>query len=391
MTRYEAGRFSPPERAGYTLRAVRERVRAWGPRLILKWALIVGLAFGLGSLAELYGFPAPHLFAAAVVGLAAALRGLARDTLPPLLYMAAQAVTGVVVGAYFNLSSLAAIGGDWLPVVVVTSLTLGLSIAGGILFSRVSGVDRLTASLGMIAGGSAAIVAASDEMEADSRLVALMQYMRLVLVVVATPLLVRFVLSPSGSYEALGPGEVESEVGLWGYLATPVIAAAGAWIGSRLRVPLGALVVPLLLTAGLASLGAFPTTAKLPDVAPEALREIAFMLIGLEVGLRFTPATLRRASGLVPVMFVFTLALVVVTGLLAWGLTLLTKISLLNAYLATTPGGINAIVATAYGSQADAGFVFAVQALRLVAMVLIAPPLVRWLVGRTERKSKREA
>jgi uncharacterized membrane protein AbrB (regulator of aidB expression) len=53
----------------------------------------------------------------------------------------------------------------------------------------------------------------------------------------------------------------------------------------------------------------------------------------------------------------------------------------LDAYLATTPGGIYAVLATAVGSGADTAFVLAVQALRLLVMVIAAPPLVRLLAS----------
>jgi uncharacterized protein len=40
------------------------------------------------------------------------------------------------------------------------------------------------------------------------------------------------------------------------------------------------------------------------------------------------------------------------------------------------------VLATAVGSGADTTFVLAVQVLRLFAMLLAAPLLARWLVGR---------
>ncbi len=65
---------------------------------------------------------------------------------------------------------------------------------------------------------------------------------------------------------------------------------------------------------------------------------------------------------------------------LAWLLELTTDVPLLDAYLATTPGGLYAVLPIAYGSGADTTFVLAVQGLRLFAMVLAAPAVVRWLV-----------
>ncbi len=56
-----------------------------------------------------------------------------------------------------------------------------------------------------------------------------------------------------------------------------------------------------------------------------------------------------------------------------------TGVSGLDAYLATTPGGLYAVLATATGSGADATFVLAVQVLRLFVMLLAAPLVARRL------------
>jgi len=57
-------------------------------------------------------------------------------------------------------------------------------------------------------------------------------------------------------------------------------------------------------------------------------------------------------------------------------------VSLLTAYLATTPGGLSAVLATAFASGADTTVVLAVQALRLLLMVLAAPVAARLLRPR---------
>jgi uncharacterized protein len=62
-------------------------------------------------------------------------------------------------------------------------------------------------------------------------------------------------------------------------------------------------------------------------------------------------------------------------------------VSLLDAYLATTPGGLYAVLAAAFGTGADTTFVIAVQTLRLFVMVLLAPLVVRRLVRAAPRAS----
>ena len=60
----------------------------------------------------------------------------------------------------------------------------------------------------------------------------------------------------------------------------------------------------------------------------------------------------------------------------------LTGATPLEGYLATTPGGIYAVLATAISSGVDVAFVVAVQVLRVIVMLLLAPVAARWVAGR---------
>jgi membrane AbrB-like protein len=160
-------------------------VRRTAPWVLLGAATAV-VGWSLGAL----GFPSPYLFGALLVGLAVALVRPDRFDLPGWSVNAAQAVTGVTLGAYLQSSSLRALGHDWVPVALVSAATLALTLAAGVGLARATGVDRPTAALGMVAGGASGIVSMADELGADDRLVAFMQYLRVLVVVLLTPLLV---------------------------------------------------------------------------------------------------------------------------------------------------------------------------------------------------------
>src|SRR4051794_680069 len=131
--------------------------------------------------------PSPTLFAALLVGIAVALRSSRSFELPRHVFTGAQAVVGVTLGAYLQSSSLTALADSWLPVTLVSLATLGLSLACGAVLSRVTALDPATATLGSIAGGASGIVGMSDELGGDDRLVAFIQYLRVLVVVVLTP------------------------------------------------------------------------------------------------------------------------------------------------------------------------------------------------------------
>ena len=325
------------------------------------------------------GLPSPSLFAALLVGIVAALRMPTPPAVPAGAFRAAQAITGASLGVYVESSSLHSVASAWLPVALVSAGTLALSILAGLALTRFAGVDRPTGALGMVAGGASGIVGMADELGADDRLVAVMQYLRVLVVVVLTPLLVRIAFGHPHRGGGGGPGSapVIGSARDWGLLAAAL--ALGALLAVVTRIPAASLLGPMVVAAAFSlvlSGGGF--------VVPAILREPAFAGIGLQVGLRFTPEMLRRAGRLLLPALAAILALLVSCFGLALGLRETAHIPLLDAYLATTPGGLYAVLAAAFGTGADTTFVIAVQTLRLFVMVLLAPVVVRRLVRREQ-------
>jgi hypothetical protein len=298
---------------------------------------------------------------------------------PGPAFAAAQAVTGVVLGAYLQSSSLRALGDSWAAVALVSTGTLAASIATGLVLARLTSLDRPTAMLGMVAGGASGIVTMARDLHADDRLVAFMQYVRVLIVVLLTPLLIPIAFPGAGATPV--PAAAEALLGdARGWLTTIAIAAAGTALAGALRVPAGTLLGPMVLAGVLNLTGAIGAL----DVPP-LLREVAFAVIGLQVGLRFTVATVRSLGRLVVPVLLGVAGLLVVSFVLAVALAAATPVSLLDAYLATTPGGVYAVVAVAFGASANTTFIVAVQGLRVLVMVLLAPLVVRRLGGRPVR------
>jgi uncharacterized protein len=161
---------------------------------------------------------------------------------------------------------------------------------------------------------------------------------------------------------------------LKGWLLTAVIAPLGAVAARRVRVPAGPLLGPMVIAGAL-------TLAGVAFAVPAAVQQVAYALIGLQVGLRFTLETIRQMGRLLaPVLASLVVLLVGCFGL-AVLLHMTAPISLRDAYLATTPGGLYAVLAIAFGANANTTFILAVQGLRLLVMVLLAPLAVRRLAG----------
>lgn len=356
------------------------------------WLGLGGAAFGLGEIGSIIGLPAPHLLLALLVGAAAALSGAAKQQLPKPAAVASQAGIGVLMGSYLTPAALESAGAAALPMTAVTVLTIGLCLAAGSFLARWAGTGLAGGALSLVPGGSAAVVAAADDLGADSRLVAFSQYFRVALVAFTAPL-VAFAMHP-----AIGASAGHAGTPLWsdprqivhlsqnvhqlpGLLMLGAVCILGVRAGRRISMPAPALLGPMVITA----LFVFTGTAQ--GFAPDgALRSLLFVLVGLEVGLRFTWASVRSIGRLFPHVLLWTVAVCLACGGLAWAFAAALGLPLLDAYLATTPGGINAVLATAASMDANLPAISTVQSIRLFIVMLLTPPLISWLARKTRPK-----
>ena len=344
------------------------------------------LALGVGSalagfIAQRAGLPAGWLVGPMLVALAAALLWEKHPTMPRWGRVASLAVVGGVLASAFKPSVLPLIYRHWLPVALVVCGTLLLSLGAGLLLSFLARLDRKTAALGTLPGAASGMLAMSDPLGADARLVALMQYTRVVVVVVSATLVGRFGLvagteapsatgqglsAPSGGMDLLVQGPLTT------YALTALVAALGAWAGTRFKLPAGALLGPLILGILLEEVGVMHLAW------PQGVPQAAYLVLGLWVGLLFDGDSVRRAGRLLPLVLASAIGLVAACAVLGWALSALTGIDGITAYLATTPGGIDSVAIVALGSGADAPLVLAMQMLRLLAVIL-AGSFLGWL------------
>jgi membrane AbrB-like protein len=140
------------------------------------------------------------------------------------------------------------------------------------------------------------------------------------------------------------------------------------------RLPVASLLGPMLAAAAV-DLTGIGRGFEVPGLVESA----AFLVIGLQVGVSFTRESLRTVGRALPLALAVILVLVLASAGLGAVLSAATGVSALDGYLATTPGGLYAVLATASDIGADVTFVLSVQVLRLFVMLLSAPLVARWL------------
>lgn len=351
-------------------------VGRWALLAIVTVAVTVGLTF--------LGVPSAALFAALAVGIVLALCSLAPTAVPRRAGQGAQAVLGVYIGTMVHQDSLGALGPHWPIVATVVVATLVISVLAGALMGLRRDISPLTGALALVAGGASGLVAIARELGGDDRVVAVVQYLRVGLVTATMPLIVLFIFHPDRSHPS-APLE-QSGSAPW-YVSLGLIIAisvVGVVLGKLVHLPGAGLLGPMAVTVLLEVTG-FDFGLSVP----QALVQIGYVLIGWQAGVAFTRESLRAVGRAMPLALGLIAALTVATAGLGVLLSHVTGMTPLEGYLATSPGGIYAVLATAVETGSDVTFIVAAQVLRVLVMLFAAPLMARGLVKVTDRFGQR--
>ncbi len=342
------------------------------------WLWLAVPTAGLTVVLAALAVPSPALFAGLLVATVVALAGRAPAAVPRPATTAAQAVIGVVIGLLAQPGTLAGLAPQWLPVLLVTVGTLAVSMAAGLLLGLRRGVSPLTGLLALTAGGASGLVAISRDLGGDERVVAVVQYLRVGMVTAAMPVVAAVGFgATAGGPPAAAPGGGAAWFVDLGFVV--VCGVAGIVLARLLRLPAGGLLGPMAVALAL-NLTGWSFGADVPAL----LVEPAYAVIGWQAGVRFTRQSLRMVLGVLPAAAGLIVAVIAACAGLGLLLSALTGAPLLAGYLATTPGGVYAVLATAISAGADVTFVVAVQVLRVVVMLLVAPLIARLAVRRDD-------
>jgi membrane AbrB-like protein len=345
------------------------------PREIARWAGRWLIVIAAGWLLDLAGMPVAWLIGPMIAAVVLALRGTPPGPNPQPVFTGVQAVIGIALSASFSTDALAPLADHWPVMLLTIFLVLGVSIAAGVALGRMAALDPATASLGTVPGGASGMVAMSEELGADPRIVAFMQYARVVIVVISIAILARIAGHESETALAL----VEDEAPLTAFqqlLVAPVLALLGIWVGQRFRLPSGGLIGAIIVGMVVGVLGWGPITF------PPVVLAAAYLLLGTRIGSRFDPAVLRKIRDLLPYVLGFILLMTLLSAGLGWVLAEVTGIDIVTALLATSPGGMDGAMIAALDTGANVPLVLAVQISRLLLMVIAGPFVVRRLVKR---------
>ncbi|MCV0397402.1 MAG: AbrB family transcriptional regulator [Rhizobiaceae bacterium] len=339
----------------------------------VQWLTLVLVSALIGALLHALAVPGALLIGPLLIAVLWGVRG-ATIRMPPTPSSFAQALIGCLIAASIEIETIGLFFGNWPVFLGAVLATVAASSLFGWMVSRWGALPGTTGVWGAAPGAASAMVLMADAFGADARLVAFMQYLRVIFVTLAAAAVARLFIDTSGS-AAPTPWFPPIEWDAFG--TTLAVALAGLVLGRLVRLPSPAFLGPMIL-GSLLHIG-----FGLQFQIPEWLLAVCYAAVGWTIGLKFDRTVLVHAWRALPHVVMSIVALMVFCGVLAWLLVVTMGVDPLTAYLATSPGGMDSIAIIAAASNSvNISFVITLQTARFVFVLLLGPAISR-VVART--------
>ncbi len=349
---------------------------AFGPDSWPRVLFTLVLALAAAWLCEWLKTPIPWMIGPLVATSLVSMLGARTESWTPLRN-AGQWVIGVALGLYFTPEIGALVASLWWAIAlgIAWALLLGLAFGAcltrwhaGHLASLSPAQLRSTTYFAGAIGGASEMTLIAERQGARTDLVAASHSLRVLMVTLTVPFAMQF-WGLSG-LDALPPAIRDVQAA--GLLGLGALTLAGSLLMQRLGRAnpwfMGALVTTMVVTLCGVTLSA----------SPQSWSNAAQLVIGVSLGVRFTPAFVHTAPRWLASVAVATLVMMVLCAGFAWVLAKLTGLHPATLVLGAAPGGIAEMAITAKVLQLGVPVVTAFQVCRLVAVLILAEPVYRW-------------
>jgi membrane AbrB-like protein len=290
---------------------------------------------------------------------------------------AGQWVIGGALGLYFTPQIVSLVASLWWAMLlgIVWALALGLLFGAWLHWVHVGagtfqivGLSRITTYFSSPIGAASEMTLMGERHGASTDLIASAHSLRVMLVTLIVPF--GFQWAGLHGIDASFPGPrvvVWSSLALW-----TVLTGVGCWLLLKTKGAnpwfLGPLVVSIGLTANGLSQSALPP----------GLINAAQLVIGISLGVRFTPSFVHMAPRWMASVALATVVMIGLCGGFAWTLSQVVNLHWATLLLGTAPGGVAEMAITAKVLQLGVPIVTAFHVMRLAAVLLLAEPVYRW-------------
>ena len=335
---------------------------------IVCWGILLLITVATTTLCELIGLPVAFLLGPMLAGIITESIGI-KLRLSKFFMPLSQAIIGCLIAKSINTEIINTVIDQWPILMSVATMTLIASVSLGWAIGKMGIMPGTTAIWGLLPGAATTMVLIAEDFGADPRVVAFMQYLRVLLVTLIASLVARYwVHIPITSIHRLN---IFAPVDL-GSLAVSLIV---------IGISLSALLIPklsggvLMLSMTLGGIIQFEGFSQIQ--LPVWLYASAFAFIGWSVGLRFTKEVLIAATKALPQTFLCITLLIIFCIGSAAVLVYLLEVDSLSAYLGTSPGGVDSAAIIAASTKVDVSLVMALQIMRFLITLTVGPYLCK--------------
>lgn len=336
------------------------------PLLRLVFAALIGTAGG--AFFNWLSLPAPWLTGAATAVAIAAIAGL-KVVVPNWLRNGSMVFLGVLMGSSVPPEILTQLPKWPISLLGLLIVVVAMMFAVSFFLERTQGFDPATARLACIPGNMSYVLVLAEESSADTRKVAIVQVMRLAILLACLPF----------AFDMLGftAQPVNSELTIWnadleqlGILLT--ISIFGGLVFHVIGFPAG-LMCGAMFAAALCS-GSGIINAKVPG----DLMIPAFIVLGAVTGANFVGTDrkflMQTAVAAIGAIFIGTLVAVAVAIPVAH----LMDTSVAKVFLAYAPGGSDTMSILALALGLEPAFVVSHHVIRMFGLGIVVPIWLRF-------------
>ncbi|MFK7792676.1 MAG: AbrB family transcriptional regulator [Devosiaceae bacterium] len=336
--------------------------------LSLDFVLLRSLGLGAagGALLGLSGVPGGWIAGAMITVAITALSGV-EVKITPLLRNLGFLAVGIAMGSGVTPATVARMP-SWPITLVLVVLSIPLIVGAVMVFlTRIAKWDRATALLSAMPGALSYLVALAPETGANVPRVAILQTMRVAILVAILPLAALW-LAPN-----VPPAPVLPLVSLDHAILLYAAGVGGAVLAFLLRLPAGLLVGSLFISAILHGSG------LVVGRPPNVIAIFGFVTLGTLVGTRFVGTSWRELLSVLGVSLTsFAIGASIAVAVAAIG-SWVTGFPLLKLVIAFAPGGLEAMVVLAFAMDLDPAFVAAHHLVRFLLIALATPFVIKAL------------
>lgn len=271
--------------------------------------------------------------------------------------------------------------GWWEAFVYVIAVSCATTVFGFLFFRVIGGLDRPTSFFASMPGGLGELSLIGDQFGGNVRNLVLIHSIRVISVVFTIPLIVQFAFGMTAVPLAARATE-HAPAGLTDWSILTLCGVGGYILARYMKFPGGAVVSSMLLSA-LAH--GFDMTQATP---PTALVSAVQVVVGSIAGSRFVGIRWQEFGKLILLAAVWTILLLVFTGLAAFGGIYLFDRDIESMLLALAPGGIVEMTVVAYAFGFETAFVIACQVCRVFSVLTFAPIVGGVVFGRVREAEK---